>query len=100
LGAALDHAQTMIVQSQFTNDSGLQKAERVCGRGVAEPRVELLRDTRAAHYLSAFLNVDLKAGHGQIGRTSQPIMASANYNYIEIDHDSAQKRFCREQGDH
>jgi hypothetical protein len=60
--------------------------------------VELLRDTRAAYHLSALLDVDLEAGHGQIGRTSQPIMAGANYDRIEINHDSARKGFCGQQG--
>jgi hypothetical protein len=68
----------MLGESQIAHDLGVEQAHRVARGGVAEPRVKLLGDRRAADDRAPLDDPDAHPLLGEITRADEAIMASAN----------------------
>ena len=68
----------MFVQLQVADDLGLQQADGVGRRRVAEAGMEFLGHTGAADHAAPLENTHPQARHAEIGRTGQPVVTGAD----------------------
>ena len=80
--------QPVLVEPQVGDDLRVEQADGVGGDRVAEARVELLGDRRAADDAAALDHLHLQPGHAEIGGAGQPVVAGAD------DHDIVLLRSC------
>ena len=86
LRAAFDDAQSVFVQFQVADDFRLQQTDSVSRGRIAEAGVKFLRHRSSADHASPFQHAHAQAGHAEIGRARQPVVAGSDYDDIEIGH--------------
>ena len=86
LSAALDDAQTALLQFKVANDLGLQQAHRIGGGRIAEAGIEFLRHAGAADDVPPLQNAHPQARHAEIGCAGQSVVTGSDNNGIEIGH--------------
>ena len=75
---ALHHLQAVPGQVEVGDDLGIEQADRVAGRRVAEARVELLGHRRAADHVAALQHRHLEPGAGEVEGADEAVVAAAD----------------------
>ena len=78
IGLAQHDLQPVPLQLHLADDFGLQQADRVARRGIAEARQELVSHRRSADVLGGLQDGDLHALLGEIICAGQAVVAGAN----------------------
>ena len=85
-------SQAVVVQFQVGDDGRIEQAHGVGRDRIAEAGMKLLGHRRAAHDLAALHHAHAQAGHRQIGRAGEAVVARADDDNvgIEVGHDLSQ----------
>ena len=86
LRAALDDPQAVLGQLQVGHDLRIEQADGVGRDRIAEPGMEFLRHRGAADHLAALDHLHAQAGHRQIGRAGEAVMARADDDDVGFVH--------------
>ncbi|MGY4415722.1 hypothetical protein ACVWW4_007458 [Bradyrhizobium sp. LB7.1] len=89
LRAPLDDPQALLGQLEVTGHLRIEQAHGVGSDRIAEARMKLLRDRGPANHLAALDHVHAQAGHREIGRAGQAVVASADDDDVGFDHEGA-----------
>ena len=84
LRAALDDAQAVIGELQIGDDLRVEQADGVGRDRIAEAGMEFLRHRGAADHLAALDHLHAQAGHREIGRAGEAVMARADDDNVRL----------------
>ena len=88
LRAALDDAQAVIGELQVGDDLRIEQADGVGGHRIAEAGMEFLGHRGAADHLAALDHFHAQAGHREIGRAGEAVMARPDDDNVGLVHAS------------
>ena len=86
LRAALDDPQAVVVQLQVGDDLRIEQADGVGRDRIAEAGMEFLGHRGAADHLAALDHLHPQAGHREIGRAGEAVMAGADDDDVGLCH--------------
>ena len=86
LRAALDDPQAVLGQFQVGHDLRIEQADGVGRDRIAEPGMEFLGHRGAADHLAALDHLHAQAGHRQIGRAGEAVMAGSDDEDVGFVH--------------
>ena len=91
LRAALDDAQAVIGELQIGDDLRIEQADGVGRDRIAEAGMEFLGHGGAADHLAALDHFHAQAGHREIGRAGEAVMARADDDNVGFVHGPLQE---------